>query len=104
MVAGGLSGMRDIASSRARIKSAGYELLGDVVLPEEAWWDGYYNPMAKRIAALRLEYADIPAARAALDGIDQEIAWYRQYPDFYGYLFSVCRIERRASSDPAATR
>ena len=82
----------DIAAARARAEAAGYRLLGDFVLPEDAWWRDYYTPMAQRIELLEGKYAERPAALEVLTESRREIEIYRRHADSYGYLFMVLAL------------
>lgn len=81
--------MTDLDTRRAQISAAGWRLLGDFVLPPEAWCDGYYEPLAARIARLRARYAGDTVAEAVLDAHQIEIDTFRRYGDSYGYAFFV---------------
>jgi ubiquinone/menaquinone biosynthesis C-methylase UbiE len=81
--------MRSTAEHRTLISDCGYRLLSDFVLPEQAWWQDYYRPMAARIAQLRPGYADDGPAQAVLAECEREIDNYRRYSKYYGYLFAV---------------
>lgn len=81
--------MTDIAANRALVRRCGYTLLGDFVLPQEAWFDDYYGPMAERIEVVAARHEGDPVAGAVLDEAREEIAVYRAFADCYGYLFIV---------------
>jgi len=81
--------MATIEENLARLSAAGYRSLGHFTLPESNWWDNYYHPMAARIEMLRQKYPDNPEAQSALDAEYAEIELYRQYSDWYGYVFYV---------------
>src|SRR5262245_34514987 len=49
--------MRDVESCRDLVRECGYQLLGDFVLPDAAWWE-YYAPMEERLRLLASKYAD----------------------------------------------
>jgi len=82
--------MTDIAGCRERVRAGGYELLGDFVLPEEAWWD-YYRPQQQRLDGLVRSYAGNPTAQALLTTFQAEIDGYRNFGAHYGYVFLVMR-------------
>jgi trans-aconitate methyltransferase len=82
-------GMGSIATNLARATAAGYRVLDHFALPESAWWDNYYHPMAARIAALRQQYRGNDAAQRSLDGEEAEIELYRRYSAWYGYVFYI---------------
>lgn len=86
--------MTDVEGNRARVRAAGYRLLGDFVLSAEAWMDGYYEPMRHRIRELELRYAGDPVALAVLHEEGREIELFEQYQDWYGYLFLVMTPDR----------
>ena len=80
--------MTNIAGCRERVRAGGCELLGDFVLPEEAWWD-YYRPQQKHLAELVERYAGNPVAEALLAEFQSEIDNYRNFGAYYGYVFLV---------------
>jgi SAM-dependent methyltransferase len=85
----GYPGMGTIEQNLARLAAAGYRTLGFFVLPESAWWENYYHPMAARIQKLRTEYQGNSEAQRALDMEFAEIELYRKYSSWYGYVFYV---------------
>ncbi len=84
--------MQNIADLLVACAAAGYEILGQFVLPESSWMENYYKPMEARIEALREKYRDNPPALLALDEEQAEIEIYRKYHDAYGYAFAVLRL------------
>jgi SAM-dependent methyltransferase len=77
--------MTDIPGVRAWIEAAGWQILGDFLLPEAAW-DAYYGPLEARLAHLEQEHGpDAPALAEARE----EIAVRRAHGDDYGYAFFV---------------
>ena len=81
-----------LASIEERIKCIqrqGYRLLGHFTLPEEAWWDEYYEPLEQRIKMLRPRYRDDPEALAVLDEEQREVDMYRRHSAWYGSAFFV---------------
>jgi SAM-dependent methyltransferase len=85
--------MGDVNACRDLVARCGYRLLGDFVLPESAWWDDYYAPMEARLAELAPSYQGDELARSVLDECVEEIAMYREFSDFYGYVFLVMAAE-----------
>ena len=81
--------MKDIAFNRQLVERCGYRLLGDFVLPEEAWWDDYYGPLEERVKMLEATYKDDPVTRAVWEESRQEIDVYRQHSDYYSYVFLI---------------
>lgn len=80
-----------LADDVAAIQDCGFELAGHFTLPDEAWWDDFYDPMETRIAELRGRYANDADALAILDQIAEEPRMHRLYSDFYAYEFFVAR-------------
>lgn len=81
--------MGDIEACRRLVRESGYALLGDFVLPESAWWDDYYAPMAARLDALAPRLAGDAVAEAVLREHREEIAMWREFAGWYGYVFLV---------------
>ncbi len=82
-------GMATVEENLARIQSSGYHLLDHFILPESAWWQPYYHPMAARITHLREKYLSDPEAQHILDNAQLEIEMYHKYSAWYGYVFYV---------------
>ncbi len=74
------------------LDTAGFDVCGQFVLPDEAWWDDFYGPMLARIDELRAEHGDDPDALAVLDEIATEPAAHRRLGEHYGYAFFVARM------------
>jgi hypothetical protein len=81
-------GMGNAQKRRDLVRDCGYHLLGDFVLPDAAWWE-YYGPMEKRLRVLAAKYAGNLPAESVLRESAKEIANYRTYGMYYGYLFMV---------------
>ena len=81
--------MGDVPGVRAWFEAAGYGLLGDFILPEEAWWTGYYGPMEARLDAIAGCFEGDADAQIVLSEARFEIDCYRQYSEFFGYAFFV---------------
>ena len=83
--------MEDVASARRRALVHGYDLAGDFVLTDAAWWTHYYGPLEARLDAAAARLAGDVVAEAVLAEIRDEIECRRAYPGHYGYLFLVLR-------------
>ena len=81
----------DLEASRERVRAAGYRLVGDFVLPPEAWTELYYDPMEERLRELAPRYEGQVEAQLVLDECQEEIDVFRQFSDYYSYAFFVCR-------------
>jgi SAM-dependent methyltransferase len=76
----------DEAENTARAQAAGFDVLNTRRLPAQAWWDNYYNPVLKRIAAINKPDATM---QTVVDEMQTEIDLFRQYSQYYGYTFYV---------------
>jgi ubiquinone/menaquinone biosynthesis C-methylase UbiE len=83
--------MQDIESNEKTIEKAGYENVGHFTLPEEAWWEDYYNPLAERVLMLKEKQRDNAEMLGMLAETEEEMSSFRKYSDFYGYVFYVMR-------------
>lgn len=91
--------MRDLEACRALVRDCGYDLLGNFVLPEQAWWEHYYTPIERRLAQVAPKYAGDPVAEAVLRECHEEIVNYRNYAAYYGYVFLVMSMGRDAGGN-----
>jgi len=85
--------METVEENLARLSRAGYRALGHFALPESAWWQDYYNPMAVRIENMRHKYRGNEEAQNILDMEYAEIELYRKYSAYYGYVFYVMQAD-----------
>ena len=85
-------GMRTREENLEIIRGAGYRNVEHFVLPEESWWKNYYIPLEARIVLLREKYQGNVEATQQLDEAQREIDLYRQYADWYGYVFYVMQM------------
>jgi SAM-dependent methyltransferase len=76
----------DEAENIARAQTAGFDVRNTHRLPAQAWWDNYYDPMLKRIAAMSNPDSTMQAVIAEMQ---TEIDLFRQYSQYYGYTFYV---------------
>lgn len=83
--------MRDIEGNLELIRQAGYQPIGNFILPESAWWDSYYTLIEQKVATLREKYQGNDEAMKVLEAEQQEIELYRQYSAYYGYVFYVAQ-------------
>jgi ubiquinone/menaquinone biosynthesis C-methylase UbiE len=82
-------GMTAIENTQKIIGECGYREIGHFVLPDAAWWNDYYEPLERKLKALREKYrADADALRQ-LDEAQSEIDTHRKHSSLYGYFFFV---------------
>jgi len=84
-------GMTDAVGVMALARQAGLTVFDHFPLPASAWWDEYYGPLRRRIAALRAEAAADEALAAQLDAAEAEIALFEKQGDSYGYAMFLMR-------------
>lgn len=83
--------MTNISSNIKMIEASGYLPLGHFVIPEHAWWDHYYTPLKDRVEILREKYKGDEEANQLLDATSYEIDLYKNYSDYYGYVFYIMK-------------
>jgi ubiquinone/menaquinone biosynthesis C-methylase UbiE len=71
------------------IRKCGYKILGHFPLPEDAWWDLYYNPLEKRLKKLKVKYKNNSEALEIIKEQEKEINLFRKYNQWYGSVFYV---------------
>jgi ubiquinone/menaquinone biosynthesis C-methylase UbiE len=82
-------GMTAIENIPKMSRECGYREIGHFVLPDASWWDDYYEPLERKLKALRAKYhADADALRQ-LDDAQREIDMHGKHSSLYGYFFFV---------------
>ncbi len=81
----------DVDTNLRLIRESGYEPVEHFVLPPEAWTKEYYEPLQARVDQMRTKYDSDPVASEVLDMLQTEIDCYRDYGDWYGYVFYLMR-------------
>ena len=84
-------GMGSIERNCQIVAEAGYVSMDGFVLPEQDWWNNYYEPAERRVEELREKYAKDLEVLATLDEATREHDLFRAYHDSYGYVFYVMR-------------
>jgi SAM-dependent methyltransferase len=84
-------GIRTVAENLAVIARHGYRVVGHFALPEDFWWEEYFDPLEERIRSLRGTVADDAGALAALDREQEEIDLHRRNRSWYGSAFFVLK-------------
>jgi len=78
------------ANARAAA-AAGYEVIGTLPLPEEAWWREYYEPLEARADALADEATRDPELLSVVRDAREEIDARRRFGSSYAYVFFLLR-------------
>ncbi len=88
--------MADVETNVETVRQCGYEPLGHFTLPDAAWWEHYYTPLAAKLPTLRERYAGDDAALGIIATTEREIDMRRRFGDWYGYAFFVGRFPASA--------
>ncbi len=86
--------IRSRAANLTAIQTAGYELVGDFVLPSSVWWDDYYRPLETHVTRFRARHQGEDDALALATQVQEEIDVWRRYSEYYAYVFYVMRRQR----------
>lgn len=73
------------------VREAGYSVLDIFRLPEAAWWDPHYIPLARRPDVLKRQLAGDREAQDLLASFEREMEVFRTHSQEYGYSFYVAR-------------
>jgi SAM-dependent methyltransferase len=84
-------GIRTASEHIESIPIHGYELVGQLPLPEDLWWLDYYDPLEERIHELREKYAEDGGALRILDEEQREVDLFKKHSAWYGSAFFVMR-------------
>ena len=66
-----------------------YRIIDHFILPDKAWREDYYKPMAQAIPVMRKKYPEDQNIQKFLDSLEFEIEMFRDYSEYYGYVFMV---------------
>lgn len=88
-------GMRTVSENLAACRKHGYNIIGHFTLPDDAWEESYYKPLARRLKTFASKHSDDPEAVALISETRREIALFRKYSAAYGYVFYVLRKRGR---------
>lgn len=83
--------MNDFEGNVAHARKAGLKVFDHFVLPRNAWWDDYYTPLTRRIAALKEQAVHDPALEALIEETETEIAMFQRWGSSYAYIFYLMR-------------
>lgn len=83
--------IKTININLATAVNCGYEVVYHFILPEESWWENYYSPLLERLDYFRDKYKDDPEGTQIINSIQVEIAMFRKYSEFYGYVFYILK-------------
>jgi hypothetical protein len=84
--------MQSVNANIEVIRQTGLRLLDHFTLPEAAWWDDYYTPLAARLPRLKADHPDDFNAQALIAATEVEIQTYREYSAWYGSEFYIMQL------------
>jgi len=73
------------------IRDEGYIPVGHFSLPEESWWNNYYNPLNRRIDILSQKYRTAKLFKSLIDAMKLEMYMFKNYSKYYGYVFFIMK-------------
>lgn len=74
-----------------QMSNAGYEPYAHFVLPETCWTKNYYEPMQPAMDAFLHDHPSNARAQEFIDRMREEIAYYEENKDCFGYVFYIGR-------------
>ena len=83
--------MVDVEANLAMILAQGFEVVQSFVLPDSAWLDEFSDPLEDRVRLFRARFAADSQKLATIEAVEKEIAIYRKYSAYYGYVFFCMR-------------
>ncbi len=86
-------GIAGLEENLARMRQMGYKVLGHFNLPETAWRENYFKPLAAQIDSVRESFAADPDRKGFLESLEYEREVYRKYSSWYGYTFFMLQRE-----------
>jgi hypothetical protein len=84
-----LEGYPHMTTTAENIRNAaavGFDVFDHFVLPQQAWWDDYLDPLSQRAEQLRSQTSD-PELLQVLRESDQEIDICRRFGEHFSYVF-----------------
>lgn len=85
--------IQSVEANLKLIRALNYRAIAHFCLPEEAWWQHYYTPLEERLNRMKTKYTNNPNALEIIESHQQEIDLYRQYSDYYGYIFYILEMD-----------
>ena len=74
-----------------QMAEAGYEPYAHFILPETCWTENYYAPMKPAMEAFLKDHPEDLKAQVFIDRLKEEIAYYEENKDCFGYVFYIGR-------------
>jgi ubiquinone/menaquinone biosynthesis C-methylase UbiE len=80
------------ASNKIRqLEENGYTPVGYFSLPEECWFDNYYNPIEERFEEFLNKHNNCDIAKRIVEAEKEEIRKYKEYKSYLSYGFYIAK-------------
>lgn len=87
--------IRTVDGYKEWVTQYGYSMIASFVLPEDFWWNLYYEPLGRRIEEFREKHSDNPETLAILDREQQEVDLFERSSQWFGSAYLVLqRVDR----------
>jgi ubiquinone/menaquinone biosynthesis C-methylase UbiE len=63
-----------------------YSIISQFMLPENAWWEEYYQPFEQQINQLTKQYQNNPTALKSLKPYQEELRSFKKNPQSSGFV------------------
>lgn len=84
-------GMMKVEEGNKIASKRGYEIIENITLPDNAWFDNYYDYIAAKLPVMKEKYSGNPDILQVIESEEIEINMRRKYGEYYGYVFYVLR-------------
>jgi SAM-dependent methyltransferase len=74
----------------------GFSVLDTFTLPSDDWWNEYYRPLRRRIAAFRASHTVPRTIEAILSETEREMDIVERYSEEFGYVFYLLELDENA--------
>ncbi len=89
-------GMTTISGNCSSAERVGFRPLDTFTLPNDDWWNEYYRPLRRRIAAFRASHTVPRTIEAILSETEREMDMVERYSKEFGYVFYLLEIDETA--------
>ena len=83
--------MSDLKSNIDIAIKNGYEVIETFPLPEESWWDNYYNPLKNRCEFFKKKEPNNLGLMELIQETELEMELYKKYSTSYNYVFYIMK-------------
>jgi len=91
--------VRTVPEYSAEIPRHGYELIGYFTLPDDFWWNEYFEPLEHLVRELRERHRGDSRILSMLEQEQKEVDLHRRYSGWFGSAFFIMRKSGRPSGE-----